>query len=118
MDVLESKSIITASKYANLLLEFDFGEDKLVVEFRFKDDMELKNSNKYQVKPELDEDNNKIIFNCINFGSSFGIGTSEPVMLMTMESGNIYISYWIYSLGNNSARKVEYTIYHEGKSDE
>ena len=52
-----------------------------------------------------------LVFTCSNFNLQNGAGTTSPVNIATNNDKAVYLSFWIYSMGNGSFRKLEYCIY-------
>lgn len=69
---------------------------------------------KYSVKRRID--GTKICYECVNFDEE-GVGTIEPIELLTFNGKQMYIMFWSYLQGKlkgkKQARKIEYTIFLE-----
>ena len=60
-----------------------------------------------------DVDGQIITFRCLNFNTSTGTGTSKPVELATFNGRKLFLHFWVYCLGSEGLRKVEYNLYRE-----
>lgn len=58
-------------------------------------------------------DDNKIIFECVNFSEQNGVGPIEPISIATVSGKGLLFCFWSYSMCDSSARKVEYTFFEE-----
>lgn len=108
MDVLASGSVLAFSSTSDVLLEVKISESfsfDLVLKF------ESNGEKQHVIKPNID--GNIITLTCVNFDNALGTGTATPVELAVFEGKKVYINFWVYSLGQNAARKVSYTIYKE-----
>lgn len=82
---------------------------KLKIIFNFADDGKEAYINR-KVEKET------VYFECYNFNSSLGVGTSEPVELGSVANRKLYMHLWVYAPGNET-RKIEYTLYLESASE-
>lgn len=74
---------------------------------------ETNSNKKSDLKISVDNDQNLIKFTCVNFDNSLGTGTTQPLELGEHNNKKIYIHFWGYSLGQNSAKKIEYCLFME-----
>ena len=56
---------------------------------------------------------NKIIFECVNFNGQNGVGPVEPVSIATVSGKELLFCFWSYSMSDRSVRKIEYTFFEE-----
>ena len=54
---------------------------------------------------------NKIIFECVNFKEQLGVGTTEPLSIATVSGKEVLFHFWSYSMGDRNTRKIEYTFF-------
>ena len=104
--VLESGTVQTFAK--NSSMTFNFGFDNafqmsIVIEFK-----QVENE-KYKLENRID--GNKIIFTCYNFDNALGTGTTNPLSVATYKGKSIYFSFWVYALGQNAMKKIDYCLY-------
>ena len=79
--------------------------DDLKFEFVFED---IKESEQV-AKPELVNDKHlRIVFT--NFNNSLGTGNVEPMLIGSYNNQNLYLSYRIYSLGDDIGKTLQYTF--------
>lgn len=108
MDVLDAGSLLTFSNTSDIQFCIEFDESfsfDLVLKF------ESNGEKKHQIKSSIDD--NTIVLTCLNFDSALGTGTSSPIQLAVFNGKKVYINFWVFSLGQNNARKVSYTLYRE-----
>ena len=106
MDILDSGSVLAFSSTSDIKFEVTLDET-----FSFDLILKFESNGEKQHKIKANIDGNIITLTCINFDSALGTGTSTPVELAVFEGKKVYINFWVYSLGKNSARKVDYTLY-------
>lgn len=106
--ILDSGSILAFSNTSDI-------EFAIVMDESFAFDLVLKfeSDGKKQHNTKANVQNNKVEITCINYDNPLGIGTSKPIELGAFEGKKIYLNFWVFSLGNNTARKVSYTLYKE-----
>jgi len=108
--IIDSGTALTFSQTSSLFFEVECSEDFVFnIEIKFHQG----NDGKRELKKEVDEQNNKINITCYNFDNSLGTGTISPINLATFQSKIIYLHFWVYSLGENSIRKIDYCFYIE-----
>ena len=108
-EIVDSGSLITCdnSQRVEFTVECDNG---FVFILRFE--FEKNSDNGHNLKLRIDN-NNTIVFLCTNFDNTLGTGTNKPIELATVDNKKIYINFWIYALGQDTLKKIDYTIYKE-----
>ena len=108
MKVIESSSIIIFDRASNIELNIVCDESfAFILTFKFDDEETKKQDLKIETL------NNKISLTCINFNNIMGTGTKMPIELAVFLGKKIYINFWVTALGNNSLKRLDYTIYQE-----
>ena len=51
---------------------------------------------------------------CNNFASKVGSGNTAPIPIGSYKGRQIYLNFWVLSLGNEDAYQVTYTVFMEG----
>ena len=100
MDVLQSGTVIGV---INQPIEIMI--DDLTIEFVFEDGKDLKQI----AKPES-INNKHLRLTLINFNNSLGTGNMEPLAIGSYANKHLYLSYRIYSLGENVGKTLHYTF--------
>lgn len=77
------------------------------ITFKFESD----GKKEYDIKSSVI--GNNVIITCVNFDNPLGTGTNNPLPLAVFGGKQIYLNFWVFGLGNNSARKISYTLYIE-----
>ena len=108
MDILDSGSLLAFSSTSDIqfkvMLNDTFGFD-LILKF------ESNGESRHSIQSNII--GNTITFTCINFDSTLGTGTAAPIELAVFDGKKVYINFWVYSLAQNSAREISYTLYKE-----
>lgn len=107
--IIESGTVFLYNKDSDFSLHFDNEKGfSFNLSIYFKTD----DSGSQIIQREIEENN--IVFKCMNF-SDAGTGTTEPILLATIDNQNMYIHFWSYVEGEiegkEKTRKVEYTVY-------
>lgn len=66
-----------------------------------------------ELMQSADTKTNTISLSCKNFDNALGTGTNKPIELATYQSKKIFLHFWVYALGENSIRKIDYCFYQE-----
>ena len=104
--VLDCGTVYTFDKDGGITLKLKFDETfafDVVFNFPVTEDGVL------SVKNEVVD--NALVFTCKNFKATTGSGTTTPVNIATYNSKAVYLAFWVQLTGENSLRKMEYTIY-------
>jgi hypothetical protein len=105
-EVLDS-GLVIAFKDEPIEFILTEGPPPLVVRFLFNDD-----DGEQRMDGKV-ESNHEITITLFNFSNQLGSGSSEPIPLGMMADRRLYFNYRIYSLGEKSARTLQYTWYLE-----
>lgn len=115
--VLDTNTVYFFEPYSDLTLHFETGAAdgfNFDIKLTFKTDKNLEQS----VEKTVSE--NEIAFQFINFDNPFGIGTTKPLEIATVNEKKLYMHIWIYGVGQNAdavgVRKVEYTVFEERRA--
>lgn len=103
--LIDSGFIVTFNKSSDVEFILNFDEGKLKMHFSFEDD----SNGEQNIVTASDEDT--VYVKCKNFNHSFGSGTKELLKLGTYHDKNVYIGFWIYTLG--ILKKIEYCFFIE-----
>lgn len=106
--ILDSGTVQTFDEKSSMELKIDFNVNfKMVIclEFRTTD---LKSRNL-----ETKTEGNRITFICSNFDNSLGTGTTTPLSVAVVDGKNVFFSFWVYSVGEHTSRKIDYCVYQE-----
>ena len=114
-DIIDSGTIINFDNESDIFLDIECDEVFTVtLDFHFDTD----STNASHIKTKISEDSeNTIIFNCFNFNNPVGTGLTKPMPIAFYEGRNIYLNLQIYSLCNDTNKKIEYCIYIEKESE-
>lgn len=106
--ILDSGSVLAFSATSDIQFDIEMSKQfSFNLIFKF----ESNGKKEYDIKSSV-QDNN-VIITCINFDNPLGTGTNNPLPLAVFGGKQIYLNFWVFGLGNNSARKISYTLYQE-----
>lgn len=106
--ILDSGSLLAFSSTSDIQFDIKMSEHfSFNLTFKF----ESNGKKEYDIKSSIQ--GNNIVITCINFDNPLGTGTNKPLPLATFGGKQIFLNFWVYGLGNNSARKIIYTLYKE-----
>jgi len=107
--VLESRMILMDEPMSELCIKLVIDDTEFrTMRIYFRNESE-ETSSRFAAKIE----NHELIMECINFNSALGTGTENPMRIGEHQGKRLMLHLWSYMLGNESVRKVEYTIFRE-----
>lgn len=107
--ILDSNSIIMFDNQANISFNVKCDESfSFNIVFNFNNNEENKNQD---LKFTINEDT--LTFTCVNFNNPLGTGTKSALEIATFMNKKIFIHFWVVALGNDSLKKLDYTLYQE-----
>lgn len=84
-------------------LQFTFDDMKIVMEF-------IDDKGEQKLNGEaIEEKTLKLTLH--NFNNSLGVGTTKPLVIGSINSKKLYMSFVVYSLSSDSLKTVHYTFY-------
>lgn len=108
--ILDSGIAFTPDSKADLTFSLKMSDNfKFSIIFKF----ESNGGTVGEVKTNANVSENTIILTCVNFDNMLGTGTTTPVEVATYNNKKIYIIFWVYGLGDNKLKKMEYCFYSE-----
>jgi len=84
-----------------------------VVQFILRIEFRKGDGGERELEQSVDTKTNIISLPCKNFDNSLGTGTTRPIELAIYQNKKIFLHFWVYSLGENSIRKIDYCFYQE-----
>lgn len=110
-ELMESNSILYYDSDSPIELEMVFS-NQLSITIKFV--VEKNDSEKTDLKIDVDTEKNIIVYKCVNFNNPLGTGTTKPVEIGKIGGKNIFVHFWLYAMGKDSvSRKIEYSIWKE-----
>lgn len=107
--ILDSGSIITFDTTADISFNMQFDNNfSFNLIFKFENDVNNKN---HSLNFNLQD--NTITFSCINFNNPLGTGTKKALELATVEDKKVFITFWVTTMGAESLKRLDYSIYQE-----
>ena len=111
--IIDSGTVIAYSEDSPVKLHVEIAEDfSFSIEISFED----RGGEEKGIRGTVDEKENCIKINCINFGNSLGTSTTKPMELAIHKGKKISMHLWTTFLGQKDkgvTRKIEYSIYRE-----
>lgn len=108
--IIDSGTIMNFNNSAPLQLKLTFDSSfSFIVNFTF----ENTNNNQQELKSSIDTKTNTINLSCINFNNALGTGTTTPLELATYQGKKIFLHFWVYAMGKDSVKKLDYCLYQE-----
>lgn len=113
-EIVDSGLLYSVDKNDSVKLELIFDD-----EFTFSIELAFEHidNHKQGLKVSVNNDNKLIKFTCTNFENSFGTGTSKPIEVATYNDKKIYLYFYVYMLGVDSGRKIDYCLF-QGSGEE
>ena len=113
-EIIDSGLLYSVDKNDSVKLELIFDD-----EFTFSIELTFEHidNHKQGLKVSVDSDHKLIKFTCTNFENSFGTGTSKPIEVATYNDKKIYLYFYVYMLGVDSGRRIDYCLF-QGSEEE
>ncbi len=108
-EIVDSNTVILFDKNSNLLINATTETFDFMIEIIFTED----ESGKIAINRNVDVENNKVLFTCVNFKNIFGTNTTTPLNIATVEDRALYLHLYV-SLMEDGIRRVNYTLFLEG----
>ena len=99
-DIIATGSVHT---FNNKNLELDISGLQLIFEFH-------RDSEGQRIKKEI-VDGKKLKLNVFNFDNSLGTGTTTPMAIGTINNRQMYLSFIVHSMSQESSKLVTYTFF-------
>ena len=108
--ILDSGTAMTFDNQATLQLKLVLDQSfYFTVQILFKKG----DGGERELMQSVDTETNTISLSCKNFDNALGTGTHRPIELATYQNKKIFLHFWVYALGENSIRKIDYCFYQE-----
>ncbi len=104
--VVQSGSVILYDYNSDWVVDVE-ASDKF--KFRIIVKFEFDANEKQHIKRKVIKDN-KVELVCVNFGNTLGSGTVLPMEIATIQGKKLNLHLWVYVLGDNEGRRLEYTF--------
>ena len=108
--IIDSGTAMTFDSQAPLQLKLVLDQSfqfTVLIQFRKGDGGER------ELMQSINNETNTISLSCKNFDNALGTGTNRPIEVATYQNKKIFLHFWVYALGENSIRKIDYSFYQE-----
>ena len=106
--ILSSGTVYSFEQDGDITLKLEFDET-----FAFDVVFKFVNTEDGIINAKNEVVGNSLVFTCTNFNSDIGSGTTTPVNIATYEHKTVYLAFGIQRTGDNSLRRLHYTLFIE-----